>query len=88
MKTVLFGFVTLLLAGPSFAQTSDYPNRPVKMVAPFAPGGPVDVVARVLAPKLSEGLGQQFYVENIPAAAAISARRCPRRRRPTAIPCS
>jgi tripartite-type tricarboxylate transporter receptor subunit TctC len=38
----------------------------VKMVAPFAPGGPVDVVARVLAPKLSEGLGQQFYVENHP----------------------
>jgi tripartite-type tricarboxylate transporter receptor subunit TctC len=36
------------------------------MVAPFAPGGPVDVVARVLAPKLSEGLGQQFYVENHP----------------------
>src|SRR5262245_55646215 len=66
MKTILFGFVTLLLAGPSFAQTSDYPNRPVKMVAPFAPGGPVDVVARVLAPKLSEGLGQQFYVENHP----------------------
>src|SRR2546429_43374 len=36
------------------------------MVAPFAPGGPVDVVARVLAPKLSERLGQQFYVENHP----------------------
>src|SRR2546429_6596833 len=36
------------------------------MVAPFAPGGPVDVVARVLAPKLSEGFGQQFYVENHP----------------------
>ena len=36
------------------------------MIAPFAPGGPVDAVARVLAPKLSEGLGQQFYVENHP----------------------
>ena len=36
------------------------------MIAPFAPGGPVDIVARVLAPKLSERLGQQFYVENHP----------------------
>jgi tripartite-type tricarboxylate transporter receptor subunit TctC len=36
------------------------------MIAPFAPGGPVDVVARVLAPKLSDRLGQQFYVENHP----------------------
>jgi hypothetical protein len=38
----------------------------VKVIAPFAPGGPVDIVARVLAPKLSERLGQQFYVENHP----------------------
>ena len=50
----------------TFGLASDYPNRPVKMVAPFAPGGPVDVVARLLAPKLSERLGQQFYVENHP----------------------
>jgi tripartite-type tricarboxylate transporter receptor subunit TctC len=56
----------LLLASPGMAQTADYPDRPVKLVAPFAPGGPVDVVARVLAPKLSERLGQQFYVENHP----------------------
>jgi len=46
--------------------SSTYPNRPVRLVAPFAPGGPVDAVARVLAPKLSERFGQQFYVENHP----------------------
>ena len=56
----------LLLASAGMAQTPDYPDRPVKLVAPFAPGGPVDLVARVLAPKLSERLGQQFYVENHP----------------------
>ncbi len=66
MKAVVFGLAAVLAAQASIAQTSVYPNRPVKMVAPFAPGGPVDVVARVLAPKLSEGLGQQFYVENHP----------------------
>jgi tripartite-type tricarboxylate transporter receptor subunit TctC len=55
----------LVLAGAAGAQSA-YPKRPVRLVAPFAPGGPVDVVARVLAPKLSQGLGQQFYVENHP----------------------
>src|ERR1700716_1136533 len=66
MKAILLGLAVALVAGASLAQPSDYPNRPVKVIAPFAPGGPVDVVARVLAPKLSENLGQQFYVENHP----------------------
>jgi tripartite-type tricarboxylate transporter receptor subunit TctC len=66
MKAIALGLAALLVAGVSFAQTSAYPDRPVKIIAPFAPGGPVDAVARVLAPKLSEGLGQQFYVENHP----------------------
>jgi len=66
MKGIALGLAALLIAGASFAQTSAYPDRPVKMIAPFAPGGPVDAVARVLAPKLSEGFGQQFYVENHP----------------------
>jgi tripartite-type tricarboxylate transporter receptor subunit TctC len=57
--------LALLVAGVAHAQ-SGYPNRPVRMIAPFAPGGPVDAVARVLAPKLSESFGQQFYVENHP----------------------
>ena len=66
MKGIALGLAALLVAGASFAQTSAYPDRPVKMIAPFAPGGPVDAVARVLAPKLSEGFGHQFYVENHP----------------------
>jgi tripartite-type tricarboxylate transporter receptor subunit TctC len=55
----------LMLSGGAGAQSA-YPDRPVRLIAPFAPGGPVDVVARVLAPKLSERLGQQLYVENHP----------------------
>ena len=45
------------------AQT--YPDRPVRMVVPYAPGGPTDVITRLIAQKLSERTGRQFYVENI-----------------------
>ena len=52
------------LAAPlSFAQTA-WPNRPVKIVVPFAPGGTTDILARAIAPDLSKAFGQQFVIEN------------------------
>ena len=42
-----------------------YPARPVRVVVPYAPGGPTDAITRLLAQKMSENLGRQFYVENI-----------------------
>src|SRR5688572_8920767 len=58
--------IALSATGVCYAQTAAYPNRPIKLVAPFAPGGPVDVGARILQPKLQEALGVQVYVENVP----------------------
>ncbi len=56
---------TVSLFSPSLALgQSAYPNRPVKLIAPFPPGGTSDVLARLLAQKLSEGLGQSVTVEN------------------------
>jgi len=51
------------------AQTTNYPNQPIRMIVPFAPGGASDFVARIIQPKLSALLGQQIYIENRAGAA-------------------
>ena len=56
--------LALAAASPGFAQTPPWPNRPVRMVIPFPPGGTLDTIGRLLAQKLGEQTGQSFIVEN------------------------
>ena len=51
-------------APDALAQAGGYPDRPVKLLVPFAAGGPTDVMARLIAGKLSDNLGKQFFVDN------------------------
>jgi tripartite-type tricarboxylate transporter receptor subunit TctC len=78
LRAAIIGLIGLMAGGPAFA--ADYPNRPVHWLIGFAAGGPVDVVARIMANWLSDHFGQQFVVENrtgsggnIAAAAAINS---------------
>lgn len=60
--------LALAMALPSLAQAQNYPNRPIRMVLPFSPGGAADTPGRMLMHKLSQVLGQQVFVDNRPGA--------------------
>ena len=61
--------IVLAVHGAVHAQA--YPSKPIRVIVPYAPGGSTDVVLRVLAPRMSEFLGQQVVVENRPGAASV-----------------
>ena len=63
-------WVGLVLAGFS-AHAQDYPSRPVKIVVPFAAGGPADIYGRYIGQRLQESLGQTFVIDNRPGAGSI-----------------
>jgi len=66
---ILLMILAVLLAPTASGQT--YPNRPVKLITPFNPGGAIDLLSRVIAEKLGERLGQNVVVEALPGANTI-----------------
>ena len=74
---------TLLLAHTTAAQTgAPFPSKPLRYIVPFAPGGTNDIVGRLLAPRLSESLGQPVIIENIPGASGVTGSRAAARAAP------
>ena len=66
-------FATLLLCASSvLASAEDWPARPITMIVPYAAGGPVDTVGRIMAQGLSEALGQQVIIENVGGAGGMT----------------
>jgi tripartite-type tricarboxylate transporter receptor subunit TctC len=69
MRALLFS----ILVFPGIVFSQNYPTKPVRIVLPFGPGGVADITTRTIAPRMSEGLGQQVIVDNMPSAGGIRA---------------
>jgi tripartite-type tricarboxylate transporter receptor subunit TctC len=61
-------FLVGVLVAPAAAQTSDYPNKPIRVIVTFPPGGSTDAVMRLIQPRITERLGQALVIDNRPGA--------------------
>jgi tripartite-type tricarboxylate transporter receptor subunit TctC len=71
IRTVVFVAAALGLAAPAVAWAQGFPTRPVRMIVPFAPGGGIDVIARLISQKLHEMWGQAVVLDYKPGAGAV-----------------
>jgi len=71
MRTTLLKAFALLVAFAAPATAQDFPTKPIRLIIPFAPGGSVDIVARIAAQKLGDRLGKQVLAENRAGAGAV-----------------
>ena len=68
IKTACILALVLAIATPAITQAQNYPNRPIRMIVPFSPGGAADTPGRMLMQRVSEALGQQVVFDNRPGA--------------------
>jgi tripartite-type tricarboxylate transporter receptor subunit TctC len=68
LVTSLSASLATLPSAPRIVRAEAYPSRPVRLIVPFAPGGPTDLFARLIANKMSEQTGKSFYIENVGGA--------------------
>ena len=73
MKLLAIIIALLLPAAVSVANAEDWPARPVRIIAPFAPGGTADTLGRIAAEHLTESFHQHFFVENRAGAGGVTA---------------
>lgn len=84
VRTVIAVLIALLLILPVQSGHAAFPERSIRLIVAFPPGGSIDVVARILAEKLRASMGQPIVVENRAGAAGNIAAQSSRARRPTA----
>lgn len=73
MKQVKIYCIAILLLGANALFAQDYPNKPIKIIVPYPPGGVTDTATRAVSAKMSEAFGQAIIVENQPAAGGVVA---------------
>ena len=82
MMKVLLGVIVVTGMPAALAQTGKYPERPIRLISPFPPGGTVDVNARILAPAVAKSIGQQVVVDNRSGASGIIGTAAAAREKP------
>jgi tripartite-type tricarboxylate transporter receptor subunit TctC len=70
LRSTALAALSFILGSPAVVIAQNFPTRPVRIIVPYAPGGSTDVVFRILAPRLSEDLGQSVVVENRPGGSS------------------